>query len=204
MFTVLFRLAQAGLGRNKISVDHCVKHWVCVHFYGPRYTACQCAKSAWGHSPVHFPNAIRRIWLHPGQDFQDAQPGHPFAPAGPQGELREALESHLGPGHILALLQPLPSASLLWSCERNGAPWDPIPPSSCAAQSPPFGKGSGLPSHMLYFTGWHLSCPINCTQEGLEMNANFQVPQKRKGWGEENPCQNHLLQESLINAHSRA
>lgn len=67
-----------------------------AHLYGPRYIACQCAKSLLGQSPgtlqpLFFLNAMRRIGLHPGQDSQHALPGHQFAPPGPQRDLGEAL-----------------------------------------------------------------------------------------------------------------
>lgn len=156
------------------------------------------------HFCLQFPNAIRWIWLYPGQDSQEAQPGHSSAPAGPQGELREDLS------HIWVRGTSLPCCSLFHQHHSSDAvrgsepPWDPIPLSSCASD-PNIWKGLSAPQPhaVLYSKEWHLSCPINCAQESLEMNANLGYHKRGKGV-KRSPVRVIHLQESLINAHSQA
>lgn len=126
MPTDFLTLAQGGLGTKK--KKQCwlpYKHRVYVHFYGPRYIACQCAKSVLGQSPgtllpPFFPNTMKGIGLHPGQDSQPGLPSHQSAPPGPQRDSGEALAGQHS--WTQAAKQSLSSRACLGeSREGNGA-----------------------------------------------------------------------------------
>lgn len=121
-------LAQGGLDSKKKKKNQCwllYKHRAYVHFYGPRYIACQCAKSVLGQSPgtllpPFFPNTMKGIGLHPGQDSQPGLPGHQSAPPGPQRDSGEALAGQHS--WTQAAKQSLSSRACLGeSREGNGA-----------------------------------------------------------------------------------